>query len=96
MLHQVIEEEEGDLETLLHLAGEAGGDDLLSQPLNQIADQLRVSLDQHAQQLDQCDLEVILILVLLFDQSEIIFVEHVILVFDLLPGQLVVFLDPLQ
>ena len=84
MLNHVIKNEEGELEALLLTTAEASWDDLVAETRNKTCNRLSVSLEEGTHELSSCDLQIKFVGVLLLEQSHIISIESVILIFDLL------------
>lgn len=96
MLNHIVKDEQGELEALLLLAGEASGNDFIAKCEYKLCNKVSMGLHKDAHEFGSANLKVELVGVLLFNKGEVIGIKCVILILDLFGGECIVFSDSLE
>ena len=91
VLHKVVKNEESEFFALLFLACEGFRENLVPENLDQVADEGLVGLEQNANKLGGGQLQVVLVLVVLFDElGNIVLVEFFVVIISFFLRHLIV------
>lgn len=96
MLDHVIKDENSEFVSLLLTTAECCWDDFSCKLADQLSDKVFMRLEESSHKLSKAHLQIMLVLVLLLEQSEIILVKLVVLILWLFFLHVIVFLDTLE